>query len=174
MEEKRKFNHNVVRMKLNNGEEIETLVLLSNALDIIDKIPTSVETEENYISFENKKAQKIQFHRVFYDLWVMEISFNTPTLNVNLKHKYLRTRAVKAIVINFFNRIFIGTLDYGKPTIIKTESRNQNLRKAIDLLDMKLKKLSLCKYCGMKLPHKLKEKCEFCGVELNFTEILLK
>ncbi|MBY9010740.1 MAG: hypothetical protein KGD70_00020 [Candidatus Lokiarchaeota archaeon] len=174
MEEKRKLQHSVVRMKLNNGEEIETLVLLSNALGIIDNIPTSVEVDENYISFENKEAQKIQFHRVFYDLWVMEISFNIPTLNVNLKHKYLRTRTVKAIVINFFNRVFIGTFVCGTPTIIKTESRNQNLRKVIDLIDMKLNKLSLCKYCGMKLPYNLKEKCEFCGVELNFTDILLK
>lgn len=78
------------------------------------------------------------------------------------------------IVINFFFRIFIGTLDFGTHTLIKKESRIQVVRKAIDLIEMKLKKYSVCKYCGMKLPFNLKEKCEFCGVELNFLEILLK
>ncbi len=175
MEEEVNRSDSAILMELNNGEIIKTLVLLSKALEIIDEIPTSVDLSENYISFENKMTQKIQFHRVFNALWVMESSFhNTPSLNLNLKHKYLKTRTVKAIVINFFYGIFIGTLDFGTYTLIKEESRIQVLRKVIDLIEIKLKKYSLCKYCGMRLPHNFKEKCDYCGVELNFAEILLK
>lgn len=86
----------------------------------------------------------------------------------------MRTRTVKAIVINFFYGIFIGTHNCGTYPIIEQESRILFLRKAIDLLDTKLKKNSLCKYCGMKLPYYFKEKCEFCGIEFNFADILLK
>ena len=175
MEEEVNRSDKAILMELNNGEIIKTPVLLSKALEIIDEIPTSVDLSENYISFENKITQKIQFHRVFNALWVMELSFPTsPSLNLSLKHKYLKTRTVKAIVINFFYKIFIGALDFGTPTLIKEESRIQVLRKVIDVIEIKLKKYSLCKYCGMKLPYNFKEKCEFCGVELNFAEILLK
>lgn len=175
MEEEINRSDNTILMELYNGEIIKTPVLLSKALKIIDEIPTSVDLSENFISFENKMTQKFQFHRVFNDLWVMELSFHTtPSVKLNLKHKYLKTRTVKAIVINFFYRIFIGTLDFGAPTLMKEESRIQVLRKIIDVIEIKLKNYSLCKYCGMKLPYIFKEKCEFCGVELNFAEILLK
>jgi len=175
MEEEVNRSDSAILMELNNGEIIKTPVLLSKALEIIDALPTSVDLSENYISFEKKMTQKIQFHRVFNALWVMELSFPTsPSLNLSLKHKYLKTRTVKAIVINFFYGIFLGTVDFGIHTSIQEESRIQFLRKAIDLIDMKLKKCSLCKYCGRKLPYNFKEKCDYCGVELNFAEILLK
>lgn len=166
---------NNILMELYNGEKIRTPILLSKALELIDDLPTSIEQMDNYIRFENQLHQQIQFLRVFYDVWTIEINFlGNFGKKVNLQYKYLKTRTVKAIVINLFSGIFIGTFDCGTYTLTEQESRIQSLRKAIDLLDIKLKKFSLCKYCGMKLPYNLKEKCEFCGVELNIAEILLK
>ena len=175
MEEEINRRDNSILMELNNGEIIKTPVLLSKALEMINKSPTSVELNENYISFENNLTQKFQFHRVFNDLWVMELSFHDNlSLKLNLTHKYLRTRTVKAIIINFFYGIFIGTLAFRTHTLVKKESRIHFLRKAIELIEIKLKKFSICKYCGMKLSYNFKEKCEFCGVELNFAELLIK
>lgn len=162
-------------MELFNGEKIRTPILLSKALELIDDLPTSIEIKDNYIRFENQIHQQFQFLRVFYNVWTIEINFlENSGIKVNLQYKYLRTRTVKAIVINFFYGIFIGTFDCGTYSLTKQESRIQSLRKVIDLIDMKLKKFSLCKYCGMKIPYNLKERCEFCGVELNIAEILLK
>jgi len=175
MEVERKNKSNSILMELYNGEKIRTPLLLSKALELIDTLPNSVELKENYIRFENQLNQQILFQRLFYDAWTLEINYlENSGLKRNLQYKHLRTRAVKAIVINFFYGIFIGTLDLGGETTIKQESRNQHLRKVINLVDMKLKKYSLCKYCGVKLPYILKENCEFCGVDLNFAEILLK
>ena len=175
MEVERNIKSNNILMELYNGEKISTPILLSKALELIDDLPTSVDLKENYIRFENKLNQQIQFQRVFFDVWILEIIFleNSGT-RLDLKHKYLRTRTVKAIVINFFYGSFVGTFDWGTHTLIKQESRIHYLRKVIDLIDTKLKKYSLCKYCGMKQLYNLKEKCEFCGVELDIAEILLK
>ena len=162
-------------MELYNGDRIRSPILLSKALELIDDLPTSVDLKENYISFENLLTQQIQFQRVFYDVWTIEINFlENSGIKCSLEYKYLRTRIVKAIIINFFYGIFIGTFDCGPYPLIKQESRIRYLRKVIDLLEAKLKKISLCKYCGMKLPYTLIEMCEFYGVQLNFTDILLK
>lgn len=175
MEVERNIKSNNIRMELYNGEKMRTPILLSKALELIDKLPTSVDLKENYIRFENQLNQQIQFQRVFYDVWTLEIFFfENSGIRLNLKHKYLRTRTAKGIVINFFNGIFIGTFDFGTHTLTKQEFHNQNLRKVIDLIDMKLKNSSICKYCGMKLPYNLNQKCGFCGVEFNIDEVLLK
>jgi len=101
-------------MKLYNGEKIRTPILLSKALELIDDLPTSVDLKENYIGFENQLNQQIRFQRVFYDVWTIEINFlENSGIKLNLKYKYLRTRIVKAVVINFFYGIFIGTFDCG-------------------------------------------------------------
>jgi len=175
MEVERNIKRNNILMKLYNGEKIRTPILLSKALELIDDLPTSVDLKENYIGFENQLNQQIRFQRVFYDVWTIEINFlENSGIKLNLKYKYLRTRIVKAVVINFFYGIFIGTFDCGPYPLTNQESRIHVLRKVIDLIDTKLKKLSICKYCGMKLLYNLKEKCEFCGVEFNIAEILLK
>lgn len=161
-------------MELYNGEKIRTPLLLSKALELIDELPTSVELKENYIRFENQFKQQILFQRLFYDVWSLDLNFSeTFGKKINLKYKHLRSRTVKAIIINFFSGIFIGTLDFGTFSITTNDSRNENLRKAIALINAKLKKYSLCRFCGMKLPSNFKEKCEFCGIELNFADLVL-
>ncbi|MFX0075938.1 MAG: hypothetical protein ACFE96_10880 [Candidatus Hermodarchaeota archaeon] len=174
MEVKKNTNSTKIQMELFNGEKIKTPLLLLKALELIDDLPTSVELKENYISFENQINQYIKFHRLFYDLWTLELKFFGYTgKKLNLSYKYIRTRTVKAIVIHFFCGIFIGTLNLCEKSLRTNESRNLKLRKVIALIEAKLQKHSLCKFCGMKLPYNLKEKCEFCGLELNFKEILL-
>jgi hypothetical protein len=174
MEVKKNSKGTKVLMELYNGEKIRTPILLSKALELIDDLPTSVELKENFISFENQFNQQILFQRLFNDVWRLELKFlENFGKKINLQYKHLRTRTVKAIVINFFYGIFVGTLDFGTFLFTKNDSRNQNLRKAISSINSKLEKYTLCKYCGMKLPYNLKQKCEFCGIELNFAQILL-
>jgi hypothetical protein len=161
-------------MELYNGEKIRTPVLLSKALELIGDLPTSVELKENCISFENQFYQKVKFQRLFHDVWKLELKFyGHSEKKIELIYKYIRTRMVKAIVINLFYGIFIGTLNLGKPSLINHESRNQRLKQVITLIDAKLENYSLCKYCGKELPYNLKEECEYCGTRLNFGEILL-
>jgi hypothetical protein len=161
-------------MELYNGEKIRTPVLLSKALELIGDLPTSVELKENFISFENQLYQKVKFQRLFHDVWKLELKFyDYSGKKIDLNYKYIRTRTVKATVINLFYGIFIGTLNLGRNSLINNDSRNQRLRQVIALINAKLENYSLCKYCGKKLPYNLKEKCEYCGTRLNFGEILL-
>ena len=136
--------HTKVLMELYNGEKIRTPLLLSKALELVDELPTSVELKENYIKFENQINQQILFQRLFYDVWSLDLNFSeTFGKKINLHYKHLRTRTVKAIIINFFYGIFIGTLNFGTFYITSNDSRNENLRKVIALIDTKLKKYSL-------------------------------
>ena len=174
MEVKKNKKHTKVLMELYNGEKIRTPILLSKALELVDELPTSVELKENYIRFENQINQQILFQRIFYDVWSLDLNFSENfEKKINLQYKHLRTRTVKVIIINFFYGIFIGTLDFETFSITSNNSRNENLRKAIALIDTKLKKYSLCRFCGMKLPSNFKEKCEFCGIELNYSDLIL-
>jgi hypothetical protein len=174
MEVKKNLRTTKVLMELYNGEKIRSPLLLSKALELIDDIPTSIEIKENFIKFENNFNQQILLKRLFYDVWGLELIFDGGFgKRVNLVYKYLRTRTVKAIVINFFYGIFIGNLTLGFLSSTDFESRNQQLKKIISLINSKLKKFFLCKYCGVKLSDNFKVKCNFCGIEHNFTELLL-
>jgi hypothetical protein len=176
MEVKKNIRNTKVLMELYNRQRIRTPILLSKAIELIDKLPTSVELKENFISFENELNQKILLKRLFYNVWRLELIFNSSSgKRLNLEYKYLRTRVVKVLVINFFYGIFVGTQSLGTLSLTLThhESRSQHLKEAIKIIDMKLKKFTHCQYCGVKLRDSLKLKCEFCGIELNFIELLL-
>ena len=56
-------------MSLNNGHFYKTPTTLSKALKMISSLPTSIELQENFISFNNQDQNKIRFHRFFYNKW---------------------------------------------------------------------------------------------------------
>ena len=161
-------------MELYNGEKIRTPLLLTKAIELIDDLPTSVELKENFINFENELNQQILLKRLFYDVWRLELNYDGNSgKRINLVYKYLRTRVVKVLVINFFYGIFVGTLNLGSLSLTHHETRSQHLKEVFRIIDMKLKKFTYCQYCGVKLHDSLKDKCEFCGILLNFVELLL-
>ena len=94
---------NQIIMSFNNGNNYKTPTTLLKAIEIVRILPTSLELENNFIKFKNQNNEVIIFHRIFNDIWDMELIIPQDDVNqFSLKYKYLTSNAVFMIVVNFF------------------------------------------------------------------------
>lgn len=167
----RKYVALIIFMRCNNGEIYETPTFLSKALELIDVFPTSFEIPDNFIIFENGIDQKIHFRQILKNSWYMEIPLSFKFLNrVFLKFKYLTNNIVKAFTLNFFKGHFIG--DY----LNKSESLNLYYQQSLEFIRKikdGLQNYDKCQFCNTKIFKIGQNRCEYCGIEINYEDILL-
>jgi len=157
---------NQIMMSFNNGNNYKTPTTLLKAIEIVIILPTSLELENNFTKFKNQNNEVIIFHRIFNDLWDMELIIPQKDVNqLSLEYKYLTSNAVFMIVINFFYDNFIGDL------ISLNNDKNNQYKELVHIIK-KIKEIieknSICLYCNNRIKSLGENKCNYCGTTLNF------
>jgi len=158
-------------MSLNNGHFFKTPTTLSKALKMINSLPSSIELQENFIYFKTQEQKKIRFHRFFYNKWDLEIPvFHKRSYIHTLRYKYLTLEVVKVIVINFFKGYYLNGIlsDF-------TDKKHQyfELKTIVNQLKRSVEHCIVCAYCNNKIKSIEQEDCDYCGVEIDWSPILL-
>jgi len=158
-------------MSLNNGHFYKTPTTLSKALKMINSLPTSIELQENFIYFKTQDQKKIRFHRFFFNKWDLECPIFHKTSYIHtLRYKYLTLEVVKAIVINFFKGYYLnGVLS----DFIDKKYQYAELNTIMNQLKRRVEHQIVCAYCNNKIKSIEQEQCDYCGVEIDWSPILL-
>ena len=158
-------------MSLNNGHFYKTPITLSKALKMVNSLPTSIELQENFIFFKTQDQKKIRFHRFFHNKWDLEFPiFHKTSYFHTLRYKYLTLELVKVIVINFFKGFYLNGI---LTDFIDKNYQYTELNTIMNQLKRSVEPYIVCAYCNNKIKSIKQEQCDYCGVEIDWSPILL-